>query len=152
MAERAAAERKAASERADAERKSLEEKLKADSAREELARSGVSAEMAAIALQRQQELLRELDKAEKEISRALLLLDRMRTDEEEKVRRMLSSTLSPSLSFLLLHGKKAILRKLVVKRQLKAWLAFCSGARAELRSMPAGRLIKLLSISKLFRS
>ncbi len=152
MAEKAAAEGKAASERAAAERKSLEEKLKADSMREELAQSGVSAEMAAIAMQRQQELLRELDKAEKEISRALLLLDRMKTDEEEKVRRMLSSTLSPSLSFLLLRGKKPVLRKLVVKRQLKQWLAFCSCARAELGAMPAGRLIKLLSISKLFRS
>ena len=149
--ERLAAEKREEGQKAASEILSLQEKLRSGAFPEELAKSGVSAEVAAAAMQRQQELVRELEKSEKAIKNAVAVLDRMKSEDEERLRRAISSALPPELASLLLHRKEMLLRRLAVKKQLKAWLTFCSGAKAELRGMPAGRLIKLLSVSKLFR-
>jgi hypothetical protein len=137
--------------RQEEERKALEEKLRTDSVQEELARNGVASEAMLLAMQRRQELLREINEAEKGIRKALRLLEKMQEDDQAGLKKLLESALPPVLSFELLHRKKALLRKLAVKRQLEKWFSFCSTAKGRLSSMPLGRLIKLVSLSRLFR-
>ncbi len=137
-------------EKQEEKRKEMEEKLRTESVREELARNGITSEAMLLAMQRRQEMLHEINEAEKCIRKALRLLEKMKEDDESRMRRLLEPILPPMMAFELFHRKKALLRRLVVKRQLEKWLSFCSTAKGRLSSMPLGRLIKLVSLSRLF--
>ena len=142
---------RAAVQKADEERKALEEKIKAEAVQAEIAKSGLTEEAVLSAMQRREEVLREIASAERSIRKTMLLLERMKSDDEAKLKKIIESTLPPSLSDAFLHGKKALFKRIAARKQMQQWLAYCGNAKAAISAMPLGRIIKLLSLSRLFR-
>ena len=140
-----------AAQKADEERKALEEKIKADSVQAEIAKSGLKEEAVLASMQRREEVLREIGAAELSMKKAIRLLDSMKSDDEAKLKKIIESSLAPTLSDAFLHGKKALFKRVAARKQLQQWLAYCGNAKASMSAMPLGRIIKLLSLSRLFR-
>jgi hypothetical protein len=141
----------AAAQKAEEERKALEEKIRADSAQAEIAKSGLQVEVVLSAMQRREEALREIAATERSIRKAIRLLDRMKSDDEARLKKIIGSSLPPSLSEAFLHGKKALFKRAAARKQMQLWLAYCKNAKAAMSAMPLGRIIKLISLSRLFR-
>ena len=134
----------------EAEKKKTDEEMKSPQVQSLLAKNGVSEEVAAAALMRKEEVLRELAENERAIKQALKALEALRSDDEEQLKKLISKLLPPVLAYDLLRRKNAFFKRINISRQLSRWLAFCGESKKKLAKMPLSRLIKLVSLSKLF--
>ena len=103
-----------------------------------------------LALKRHEELLREYEQAEKALEKTMEQLEAVRGNDSERIRAILDSYLPPAISQLL-AGKKELVKRSALIKQLKKWLAFSRKGRTELAAMPLGRIAKLLSLSSLLK-
>jgi len=132
------------------EKKKMEEEMKTPQIQALLAKNGVSEEVALAALIRKEEVLREIAENERAIKQTLKALESLRTDDEEQLKKLISKLLPPVLAYDLLRRKNAFFKRINISRQLSRWLAFCGESKKKLAKMPLSRLIKLVSLSKLF--
>ena len=98
---------------------------------------------------RVQQLIREHAEAERALQSAIAKLGSM-TRYDEKAARKVAAMLPPDLGRALLAGSRKG-GKRAAKKQLEAWLAFSKGSRKTLGSLQLGKLLKLASLSTLFR-
>jgi len=103
-----------------------------------------------LALKRHEELLREYEQAEKALEKTIEQLELVRSNDTERIKAIIDSSLPPSLSQLL-TGKKELVKRSALIKQLKKWLAFARKGSSELAAMQPGRIAKLLSLSSLLK-
>ncbi|MEM4554741.1 MAG: hypothetical protein QXT25_02745 [Candidatus Anstonellaceae archaeon] len=103
-----------------------------------------------IVLKHKEEILQQLKVTENQIQQTIKMIEKTKEEDQERLKQILQKHLPLLLSLELIHGQKK-LRKAALKRQLQKWLAFCSSASSRLSSLPLGKLIKLVSLAKLFR-
>ncbi|MCX8197131.1 MAG: hypothetical protein N3G80_02335 [Candidatus Micrarchaeota archaeon] len=103
-----------------------------------------------LVIKNKEEVLQQLKITEEQLKQAQMLIEKVEKDNQSRLKEILQKHLPPLL-YLELFGQSKALRKLAVKKQLQKWLAFCSSAQKQLSIFPAGKLIKLALLSKLFR-
>ncbi len=94
-------------------------------------------------------LIREHDGAEKQLEAALVKLDSVK-DEREAVKKT-AAMLPSELARAILSGKGKYAKRKVVKKKLLAWLAFSRSGKKVLSGLSLGKLLKIASLSSLFR-
>jgi len=95
---------------------------------------------------RVQALIREHAEAERTLQSAIAALGAMPRYDAKRLAAMLPPALGRALAAGSRKGGKR-----AAKRQLEAWLAFSRGSRKSLGSLRLGKLLKLASLSSLFR-
>ncbi|VVB99879.1 Uncharacterised protein [uncultured archaeon] len=110
----------------------------------------ISSEAVALAIQRRQELVKEYVKVETELLSALDKLDSMAKEEKFQVKKF-AAMLPRELSRYVLSREKLFSKRTVLRKQLVKWIAFCRDGRGSISRMPLNRLIKMISLSNLFR-
>jgi vacuolar-type H+-ATPase subunit I/STV1 len=98
---------------------------------------------------RRLELIREHEGAERQLDAAIAKLDSIK-DEREAVKK--AATMLPSeLARAMLTGGGRYAKRKAAKKKLLAWLAFSRSGKSALSSLSLGKLLKLASLSSLFR-
>jgi hypothetical protein len=103
-----------------------------------------------IALQRRGEVVEEYEKAEKELKKAIDMLDDLSKDDKQAFQKA-TSALSPDLAKLIRARAPDLAKRKALRAQLVKWVAFCREGKDSLSKTPASRLLKLVSLSSLLK-
>jgi hypothetical protein len=95
-------------------------------------------------------LIHEHNEAEKQLEAALAKAGTFTYDSTDNVKKV-ASMLPAELGRALLAGRGKFAKRRALKRQLEGWLAFSQSSRGAISRLPLGKLIKLASLSSLFR-
>lgn len=103
-----------------------------------------------IALQRKGEVAEEYEKTEKELKKAIEILDSLSKDDKQWLQKA-ASALPPELAKIIRARAPDLAKRKALKAQLVKWVAFCRDGRDSLSKMPASRILKLVSLSSLLK-
>jgi hypothetical protein len=95
-------------------------------------------------------LIHEHNEAERQLEAALAKAGTFTHDTNENVKKV-AAMLPAELGRALLSGRGKYAKRKALKKQLEGWLAFSRSGKAALSSLPLGKLLKLASLSSLFR-
>jgi len=95
-------------------------------------------------------LIRGHEDAEAQLEAALAKTDAFKNDETGNAKKI-APMLPAELGRAILAGKGRFAKRRALRKQLESWLAFSRSGRKTLSSLPLGRLLKLASLSSLFR-
>jgi len=95
-------------------------------------------------------LVKEHEGAEKQLEAVLAKVDTFKRDGEGNVKKV--ATMLPSeLAQAILAGRGKYAKRKALRKQIENWLAFSRSGKKSLSSLPLGKLLKLASLSSLFR-
>lgn len=113
-------------------------------------RAEVENEAASLALERRQEVIEEYERTEKKLSEAIQVLDQSSTDGKEEMKKA-ANMLPSEICRMVLRRDTLMAKRRALRAQLVKWMAFCTGGRQSLLSMPSSRLLKLAALSSLLK-
>jgi len=101
-------------------------------------------------MQRKDELVARLEQYEKDIEKAIRVLDKFSEQEQEKVKKI-ASLLPSELREFLLKNENLFTKKLALRIQLSKWLAFSRKSKKALSGLNPARILKFASLLNLLK-